>query len=298
MGPRRYEQGLQPVQHLPAARGRRRPARRAWRGRRAAGRDRGPPHEDRLAPRPATQGQVGRCLNRPHHPCAVAGGGTAASPSRLRRTSRHDIRRARTRTSPAKARRTGGRAGAPAAAPRTGAGHRLPDLAGLPPLLAETGTFGALRERLGSPADIGRVGRHAGLVAVPHGAKTYLSAAIAIGEPLVWIARDAEIGDRVAEELGAWLGDAATVAVLEPRTALAYERSELVADETAARVAALATWRSGQARVLVASVQALLQHTIAPDDLPADPRELRVGARLHQDQLLRDLFDLGYTPVT
>jgi len=200
--------------------------------------------------------------------------------------------------SPAKSRRTGGRPGATAAAPRTGAGHRLPDLAGLPPLLAETGTFGALRERLGSPADIGRVGRHAGLVAVPHGAKSYLAAAIAIGEPLVWVGRDAEIGDRVAEELGAWLGDASAVAVLEPRTALAYERSELVADETAARVAALAAWRSGQARVLVASVQALLQHTIAPGDLPTDPRELRIGARLHQDQLLRDLFDLGYTPVT
>ena len=77
------------------------------------------------------------------------------------------------------------------------------------------------------------------------------------GEPLVWIARDAEIGDRVAEELGAWLGDPGAVASLEPRTALAYERSELVADETAARVAALAAWRSGRARILVASVQAL-----------------------------------------
>ena len=49
----------------------------------------------------------------------------------------------------------------------------------------------------------------------------------AVGERLVWIARDAEIGDRVAEELGAWLGDPDAVAVLEPRTALAYERSEL-----------------------------------------------------------------------
>ena len=34
--------------------------------------------------------------------------------------------------------------------------------------------------------------------------------------------------------------DPEVVAVLEPRTALAYERSELVRDETAARVAALA----------------------------------------------------------
>ena len=87
----------------------------------------------------------------------------------------------------------------------------------------------------------------------------------------------------MAEELAAWLGDPEAVAVLEPRTALAYERSELVPDETAARVAALAAWRSGRARVLVASVQALLQHTLHPDDLPAEPRHLQPGARLDQD---------------
>ena len=136
---------------------------------------------------------------------------------------------------------------------------------------------------------------------MPHGAKSYLAAALAsaaTGERLVWVARDAEIADRVAEELGAWLGDPDAVVTLEPRTALAYERSELVADETAARVAALAAWRSGRARVLVAGVQALLQHTIAPDDLPASPRVIKRGARLHQSVLLRDLFDLGYVPVT
>ncbi len=180
--------------------------------------------------------------------------------------------------------------------------HRLPDLSALPPLLAASGTFAALRERLGRPTDDPRrVGRHVGLVAVPHGAKSYLAAALALGatgERLVWIARDAEIGDRVAEELGAWLGDPAAVSTLEPRTSLAYERSELIADETAARVAALAAWRSGRARVLVASVQALLQHTIAPDDLPDSPRELRRGTRIHQESLLRELFDLGYVPVT
>jgi transcription-repair coupling factor (superfamily II helicase) len=181
---------------------------------------------------------------------------------------------------------------------RRAGGHRLPDLSALPPLLAATGTFEALRERLGSPADVGRVGRHVGLVSVPHGAKSFLAATLAAAEPIAWIARDAEIADRVVDELGAWLGDPAQVVSLEPRTALAYERSELVADETAARVAALSAWRSGRARILVASVQALLQHTIAPDDLPASPRELRVGARVHQDTLLRDLLDLGYSPVT
>ena len=201
------------------------------------------------------------------------------------------------------ARRAATAAAAGASAAKKGSGHRLPDLSGLPPLLVRTGSFEGLLERLGpSPGEPVKPdrGRHAGLTSVPHGSKSYLAAALALaasGERLVWIARDAEIGDRVAEELGAWLGDPAAVVVLEPRTALAYERSELVADETAARVAALAAWRSGRARVLVAGVQALLQHTIAPDDLPASPREIAPGARLHQEALLHDLFDLGYAPV-
>ena len=181
-----------------------------------------------------------------------------------------------------------------------GPGRRLPDLSALPPLLHPTGSFGALRERLGSADGDARVGRHAGLTSVPHGAKTYLAAALAAGatgERLVWVARDAEIGDRVAEELQAWLGDPEGVAILEPRTSLAYERSELVPDETAARVAALAAWRHGRARILVASVQALLQHTIRPDDLPAEPRRLTVGTRVAPDRLSHDLLDLGYVPV-
>jgi len=180
------------------------------------------------------------------------------------------------------------------------AGRRIPDLSGLPPLVAATGAFGSLVERLGPAREAPRTrGRHASVTAVPHGAKTYLAAALVIGagERVCWIARDAEIGDRVAEELAAWLGDPGLVAVLEPRTALAYERSELVPDETAARVAALAAWRSGRAQVLVASVQALVQHTIAPDDLPAEPRRLRTGSRLSLDGFLRALLDLGYQPV-
>jgi transcription-repair coupling factor (superfamily II helicase) len=197
----------------------------------------------------------------------------------------------------------------------SGAGRRQPDLSALPPLLAATGTFADLRGRLAAPpaapsaglpaagngsAAPRRTGRHVGLSSVPHGAKSFLAATlagVAAGERLAWIARDAEIGDRVAEELAAWLGDPALVVVLEPRTALAYERSELVADETAARVAALSAWRSGDARILVASVQALVQHTIAPDDLPAEARRLRVGGRLRPEALLRELLGLGYTPA-
>jgi len=198
---------------------------------------------------------------------------------------------------PAIARPPSDRAGA---TPR-GPGRRVPDLAVLPRLLHATGSFASLRERLGPagpPAGIH--GRHAGLTTVPHGAKSFLAAALALapdGERICWIARDAEIGDRVAEELAAWLGDPALVAVLEPRTSLAYERSELVPDETAARVAALSAWRAGTARVLVASVQALLQATLAPSDLPDRLRMLRAGARIGLDVLLAELLERGYTPV-
>jgi transcription-repair coupling factor (superfamily II helicase) len=184
---------------------------------------------------------------------------------------------------------------AAAAAP----GRRIPDVSALPPLLAGSGAFASLRERIGAPDELPGRGRHAGLTSVPHGAKSFLAAALALvaGERICWIARDSEIGDRVAEELAAWMGGPELVAVLEPRTALAYERSELVADETAARVAALSAWRSGLARILVASVQALVQHTIRPEDLPAEPRTIRLGARVTQSALLGELLELGYEPV-
>ena len=205
-----------------------------------------------------------------------------------------------------------------------GAGRiRAADLSSLPPLLAATAELRALadRYRLAGSGRAGQDLRHVVYAGMPHGAKTYLAAALvaATGERLVWVARDAEIADRVAEELAAWFGDAAAIVVLEPRTALAYERGELVRDETAARVAALAAWGAranvplaageqapGDAmrvtmagpRVLVTSPQALLQHTLPPDAFPSAPLVLRRGARLFQERLLRELIDLGYDGVT
>ena len=178
--------------------------------------------------------------------------------------------------------------------------RRIPDLSALPPLLESTGPFRDLVAALGPGRPLPGGGRHAAITTVPHGAKTFLAAALALagGERLCWVARDAEIGDRVGDELVAWLGDPGAVVMLEPRTALAYERSELVRDESAARVAALASWRTGRARVLVASVQALLQPTLRPDDLPSSPRVIRVGERTRLDDLVRELLRLGHEPVT
>ena len=175
---------------------------------------------------------------------------------------------------------------------------RLPDLSVLPQLLARSGELQALADRFRTVKE-GRVGqalRHVTYAQMPHGAKSYLAAALvqASGERLVWIARDSEIADRVAEELAAWLGSPESVVTLEPRTSLAYERSELIRDESAARVATLAAWRSGTPQVLVASVQALFQHTLAVEDLPPNPLALQTGQRMSQERVLRELIDLGY----
>jgi hypothetical protein len=61
------------------------------------------------------------------------------------------------------------------------AGRRVPDLAALPRLLHETGSFGSLLERLGPAGEApGMHGRHVGLTSVPHGANSYLPAALAL----------------------------------------------------------------------------------------------------------------------
>ncbi len=178
---------------------------------------------------------------------------------------------------------------------------RLPDLSALSALLAQSAEIGALVDRFRTVRE-GRIGqnlRHVTYGQMPHGAKSFLAAALvkASGERLVWVARDAEIADRVAEELAAWLGGPETVVTLEPRTSLAYERSELIRDESAARVAALATWRSGRPMVLVASVQALFQRTLNADDIPEQPLLLKTGQRMSQERVLRELIDLGYEPL-
>ena len=295
VGPRRHEQGRKPIQQLRAPSGRHgsagrrqarstgRPARMASGARRTGWRRirpatpgectgvSGPPmrgraaRERRLAERVATEFAERHATRSAAEEIDfdVAAVDAEVEDSRTRRDAR-----AIARTHLEQGRRRCARPGAPAG--------RLPDLSALPPLLAATGAFAGAAGAAWRPADAvppRRPARRARSASRTEPSRI-LAAALALGETgerLVWIARDAEIGDRVAEELGAWLGDVGAVAVLEPRTALAYERSELVADETAARVAALAAWRSGRARILVASVQALLQHTIAPDDLPATP---------------------------
>ena len=73
-----------------------------------------------------------------------------------------------------------------AAAAGSGSGataRKLPDLRVLPPLLHSSGAFATLRERLGAEnAPLPGGGRHASLASVPHGAKSFLAAALAVGD--------------------------------------------------------------------------------------------------------------------
>ena len=175
------------------------------------------------------------------------------------------------------------------------AGHRLPDLSVLPPLLAETGSFATIRERLGSPAISAASAatpaswpcrtapsrtslRHWRSTSGSYGSPARRSAIRVAEEP--GLARRAGAGRRAGSADGAGL-----------RAQRARRR------QTAARSR---PWRRGGTAECGSWSPASrpCSSTIAPDDLPAEPRELRVGGRLHQDALLRDLFHLGYTPVT
>ena len=164
--------------------------------------------------------------------------------------------------------------------------------------MAQSGEVGALVDRLKLAAG-GRAGqdlRHVVYAAMPHGTKSFLAAAFLRSERGAPRVDRPRLGDRRSRRRGAdrLAGRSGAVVTLEPRTALAYERSELMRDESAARVAALAAWRSGVPHVLVASVQALFQHTLAPTALPESPLELKPRQRMSQERVLRELVDLGY----
>ena len=154
-------QGGQPLQRLPAPAGRRDAHGAAGRGRRPARPGRRAPDADGLAPDPP--GRRGAMTGHASSPGGPRPPGTGR-PSAAARADPRPL-------------------GPAAAPPRDGAASAALDAA-----LA---------------AGPGPRGRHAAVTAVPHGAKSFLVAALARadGDRVCWIARDAEIGDRVADEL-------------------------------------------------------------------------------------------------
>ena len=171
-----------------------------------------------------------------------------------------------------------------------GGRRTAPSLAPLLARLSRSAEFGELRNAL-------QRDRRAALVHVPHPAKGELVAALAAGTRVAWIARDPEVAERVADAARAWCADPDDVVLLEPRSALPFERGEMVVDESAGRVAALAAWAGGRPRILVASLLAVLQPTIAAADLAEGALVLHPGDRIPLGEVTDRAMALGYEPV-
>ena len=168
--------------------------------------------------------------------------------------------------------------------------RHTPSLAPLLDTLRAAAPFTALTKQL-TKSD-------ASLIHVPHAAKAQLGAALAADRRIVWVARDPEVAERVADALRSWFHDPSHVVLLEPRSALPYERGELVIDESAGRVATLAAWHEGSPRILVTSLLAVAQPTISLADLRAETLLLRAGDRITLDAVTSRAIALGYEAVS
>ncbi|HET8587683.1 MAG TPA: CarD family transcriptional regulator, partial [Candidatus Limnocylindria bacterium] len=140
-----------------------------------------------------------------------------------------------------------------------------------------------------------------GELRVPSAARgAYLAARRAVlppGTPLVVVARTDDDAHYLADDLAAWL-TRGHVRVLPERAALPLERALPEHEESAERLAVLADLGGRRHDlVLVASLQALVQRTLAPEQLAAGRLELRVGGRVGQRALLGSLIAGGYEPV-
>jgi transcription-repair coupling factor (superfamily II helicase) len=114
------------------------------------------------------------------------------------------------------------------------------------------------------------------------------------GQPLVVVARTEDEAHRLADDLAAWLATG-SVRVLPERAAMPLERALPEHDESAERLRSLA-WLAGHPRsaVLVASLSALAQRTLAVAQLAELRLDVKVGQRINQNTLLGSLVAAGY----
>ncbi len=121
-------------------------------------------------------------------------------------------------------------------------------------------------------------------------------ASLAASAPLVVVTRTDEEAHRVADDLAAWLGGG-HLRILPERAALPLERALAEHDESTERLSVLAALASEHGLVVVASLLALVQRTLSPDQLRRGRIHLNVGERIAQRDLLSALVAGGYDPV-
>ena len=115
--------------------------------------------------------------------------------------------------------------------------------------------------------------------------------------PMVVVVRTDESAHQLADDLAAWL-PGGRVHILPERAALPLERALPEHEESAERLAVLADLADARPNlVIVAPLLALVQRTIAPDQLDAGRLRVEVGGRTAQRGLLEWLVATGYEPV-
>src|SRR5947199_2129011 len=118
------------------------------------------------------------------------------------------------------------------------------------------------------------------------------------GRNVALIAPGEDRARRWRAELAGWLGDD-RVLLFPERESMPFEASAPSASAVHQRLLTLWRLATAQAPVaVVASLRAVLEHTIPPDDLARRGRTLRAGDTLSWQETATWLFDLGYEPVT
>jgi transcription-repair coupling factor (superfamily II helicase) len=118
------------------------------------------------------------------------------------------------------------------------------------------------------------------------------------GRAVALIAPSEDRARRWRAELAGWLGEERVLAFPERET-MPFEASSPSGSAVHQRL--LTLWRIANVNeplAVVASLRALLEHTIPPDELARRGRTLHVRERLPWQQTAAWLFELGYEPVT
>ncbi len=130
------------------------------------------------------------------------------------------------------------------------------------------------------------------------GARAYLWSALVahLGRVVLLVAPSEDRARRWRAELAGWLGEDRVLAFPE-REAMPFEASAPSASAVHQRLVALWRLREGEPVAIVAPLRAVIQHTIAPDQLGSRARTLRVGTTLSWRETAQWLVSIGYEPV-
>ncbi len=164
------------------------------------------------------------------------------------------------------------------------------NLSGLLPLIENLPAFpdltAALRSQTTTSADVIESARAPALAALSR----------AWNAPIVLLTARSDRAKQLADELSVWMLNGENVFLFAEPDPLFYERMPWGTETIAARLGALAALAQGRAPIIVASIRALMQRTVPPNDFRAGMRELRRGEKTSLTELLSALVVLGYEP--